>query len=44
MVMVGATIIALIGFWKLSPVATFAVAFGALIVAIISFWVTGKDD
>ena len=37
-----ATIVALFGFWRLSPVPTFVIALTALIIAVIAFWRAGK--
>ena len=37
------TLIALFGFWRLSPEITFVVACLALVGLCISFWIAGKD-
>ncbi|MHA3840620.1 hypothetical protein ACX0GZ_05300 [Sphingomonas aestuarii] len=37
------TVIALFGFWRLSPGLTFLIACVALVGLIISFWIAGKD-
>lgn len=38
------TIVSLLGFWRLAPGTTFAIAVVALIGVAISFWVAGKPS
>lgn len=37
-------IVALLGFWKLSPGWTFIIALAALIILVILFWIEGKPE